>query len=89
MDTQIFDSKFKFFEESLKFDDNIKWYIHSSKYYEIRKYNYCMFFYIRYGHTFFVAELNLPASKYKTLKKYNYYQVQYLYKLFIVSTLYV
>lgn len=88
METQVFDFKFKSFNDSLKFDDNIKWYIHSSKYYEIRKYNHYMFFYIRYSHTFFVAELNLCANKYNALKRYNNDQVQYLYKLFIVSKLY-
>lgn len=44
METQVFDFKFKSFNDSLKFDDNIKWYIHNSKYYEIRKYNHYMFF---------------------------------------------
>lgn len=90
MEIQIFDFKFKSFEESLKLDDNIKWYVHSSKYYKIHQENCSLLFtYSRYSHMFFVAELSLIVDKYKTLKKYNGIQIQYLYKLFIVSKLYV
>lgn len=38
---------------------------------------------------FFVSELHLSIGKYRALDKYNYHQTQYLYKLFIVSKLYV
>ena len=43
METQVFDFKFKSFEESLKLDNNIKWYVHSSKYYEIYQENCSLF----------------------------------------------
>ena len=90
MEIQIFDFKFKSFEESLKLDNNIKWYVHSSKYYEIYQENCSLLFtYSRYSHIFFVAELHLSIGKYRALDKYNYRQIQYLYKLFIVNMLYV
>lgn len=89
MEIQIFNFKFKSFEESLKFDNNIKWYVHSSKYYEIYQENCSLLFTCsRYSHMFFVAELSLIVDKYRILKKYNNIQIQYLYKLFIVSKLY-
>lgn len=90
MEIQIFDFKFKSFEKSLKLDNNIKWYVHSSKYYEIYQENCSLLFtYSRYSHIFFVSELHLSVGKYRALDKYNYRQTQYLYKLFIVSKLYV
>ena len=90
MEIQIFDFKFKYFEKSLKLDNNIKWHVHSSKFYEIhQEIHSTLFTYNRYSHIFFISELHLSVGKYRALDKYNYRQIQYLYKLFIVSTLYV
>lgn len=88
MDERIFD--FKFTKFNIKRFQNIKWYVHSSKYYEIYQENCSLLFtYSRYSHIFFVAELSLIVDKYRILKKYNGIQIQYLYKLFIVSKIYV
>lgn len=88
MDERIFD--FKFTKFNIKRFQNIKWYVHSSKYYEIYQENCSLLFtYSRYSHIFFVSELHLSIGKYQALDKYNYRQIQYLYKLFIVSKLYV
>lgn len=87
MDGGIFDFKFKNF--NIKNLENIRWHVHSSKFYEIyQDCNSLLFIYSRYGHIFFVSELNLSIGKYRALDKYNYRQIQYLYKLFIVSKLY-
>ena len=88
MDERIFD--FKFTKFNIKRFQNIKWYVHSSKFYEIHQENHStLFTYNRYSHIFFVSELHLSVGKYRALDKYNYRQTQYLYKLFIVSKLYV
>lgn len=88
MDERIFD--FKFTKFNIKRFQNIKWYVHSSKFYEIHQESRStLFTYDRYSHIFFVSELHLSVGKYRALDKYNYCQIQYLYKLFIVSKLYV
>lgn len=88
MDKRIFD--FKFTKFNIKRFQNIKWHVHSSKFYEIHQESCStLFTYNRYNHIFFVSELHLSVEKYRALDKYNYRQIQYLYKLFIVSTLYV
>lgn len=88
MDERIFD--FKFAKFNIKRFQNIKWHVHSSKFYEIYQESCStLFTYNRYSHIFFVSELHLSVGKYRVLDKYNYRQTQYLYKLFIVSKLYV
>ena len=88
MDERIFD--FKFTKFNIKRFQNIKWYVHSFKFYEIHQESHStLFTYNRYSHIFFVSELHLSVGKYRALDKYNYRQVQYLYKLYIVSKLYV
>lgn len=88
MDERIFN--FKFTKFNIKRFQNIKWHVHSSKFYEIHQESCStLFTYNRYSRIFFVSKLHLSVGKYRALDKYNYRQIQYLYKLFIVSTLYV
>lgn len=88
MDVGIFDFKFKNF--NIKNLENIRWHVHSSKFYEIYKdYNSFLFIYSRYGHIFFVSQLYLTNYQYRRLDKHKDDQIQYLYKLFIMSILYV
>lgn len=87
MEVGIFDFKIK--KIKIKRLENIKWHIHSSKFYEIYEdYNSLLFIYSRYGHIFFTSQLYLTNYQYRRLDKYNDNKIQYLYKLFIVSKLY-
>lgn len=87
MDGGIFDFKFKNF--NIKNLENIRWHVHSSKFYEIyQDCNSLLFIYSSYGHIFFISQLYFSNYQYRKIDRHNDDQIKYLYKLFIVSKIY-